>query len=126
MRWSARWPKWPAADRQQGLGHPRPDPAVGVRVSLDDFGTGFSQINYLRRFRFDEITLDRTLVRDMHDDLTAHAIVLGAVTFARGAGLAIVAEGIERREQADQLRDLGCTHGQGYLFGVPCPTASPA
>jgi diguanylate cyclase (GGDEF)-like protein len=98
---------------------------VGVRVSLDDFGTGFSQLSYLRRFRFDEIKLDRTLVHDMATDVMAYAIVVGAVTFAQTAGLAVVAEGIEERTQADRLRDLGCTHGQGYLFGAARPTASP-
>jgi diguanylate cyclase (GGDEF)-like protein len=99
---------------------------VGVRVSLDDFGTGFSQLSYLRRFRFDEIKLDRTLVHDMDTDVTAYAIIVGAVTFAQTAGLSVVAEGIEQRAQADRLRDLGCTHGQGYLFGAARSTASPA
>ncbi len=99
---------------------------VGVRISLDDFGTGFSQIGYLRRFRFDEIKLDRSLIRDMDQDRTARAIILGGAAFARSAELPLVAEGIERRSQADQLRDVGCTHGQGYLFGAPSPTASVA
>jgi EAL domain-containing protein (putative c-di-GMP-specific phosphodiesterase class I) len=97
---------------------------VGVRVSLDDFGTGFSQISYLRRFRFDEIKLDRVFVQDMDDDITANAIIAGAIAFARTAGLPIVAEGIENRAQADRLRERGCTHGQGYYFGAARPTAS--
>jgi diguanylate cyclase (GGDEF)-like protein len=97
---------------------------VGVRVSLDDFGTGFSQISYLRRFRFDEIKLDRTFIRDMDEDTTAYAIIAGAIRFAEAAGLDVVAEGIERRDQADRLRELGCTHGQGYLFGAARSTAS--
>jgi diguanylate cyclase (GGDEF)-like protein len=100
--------------------------ALGTRISLDDFGSGFSQLGYLRRFRFDEIKLDRTLVHDMDDDLSAFAIVKSAMTFASTAGLPVVAEGIETAEQRDRLRELGCTHGQGYLFGAPRPTASPA
>jgi EAL domain-containing protein (putative c-di-GMP-specific phosphodiesterase class I) len=91
---------------------------VGVRISLDDFGTGFSQINYLRRYPFDEIKIDQSFVRDMDKDITARAIIVGAIAFAREAGMTTVAEGIEHRWQADQLRDLGCTHGQGYLFGA--------
>jgi EAL domain-containing protein (putative c-di-GMP-specific phosphodiesterase class I) len=97
---------------------------AGVRLSLDDFGTGFSQINYLRRFHFDELKIDRTFVGDMEHNSTARAIIIGAIAFARAAGVTTVAEGIERRAQADQLRDLGCTLGQGYLFGAAAATAS--
>jgi diguanylate cyclase (GGDEF)-like protein len=98
----------------------------GVRISLDDFGTGFTQISYLRRFAFDEIKIDRSFVRDMERDIVARAIIVGTIGFALAAGLATVAEGVEQRDQADRLRELGCTHGQGYLFGAPSPTASPA
>jgi diguanylate cyclase (GGDEF)-like protein len=100
--------------------------AIGTRISLDDFGSGFSQLGYLRRFRFDEIKLDRALVHDMADDLSAYAIVKGAVTFANTAELPIVAEGIETAVQCDLVRELGCMYGQGYLFGSPRPAASPA
>jgi diguanylate cyclase (GGDEF)-like protein len=100
--------------------------AGGVRISLDDFGTGFSQINYLRQFRFDELKLARTFVADMLADRTARAIVVGTIAFARAAGVMIVAEGIEEQRQADLLLALGCTHGQGYLFGAAGPTAAPA
>lgn len=95
---------------------------VGARISLDDFGTGFSQVNYLRRYRFDEIKIDQSFVRDMDRIITARALIVGMIAFAREAGMAIVAEGIERRSQADRLRDMGCTHGQGYLFGAARPT----
>jgi EAL domain-containing protein (putative c-di-GMP-specific phosphodiesterase class I) len=60
----------------------------------------------------------------MDEDTTAYAIIVGAIRFAEAAGLDVVAEGIERREQADRLRELGCTHGQGYLFGAARATAS--
>lgn len=99
---------------------------VGVRISLDDFGTGFSQIGYLRRFRFDEIKIDRTFVHDMEDDVTARAIVTATIGFAQTVGLTIVAEGIERRTQADRLLALGATLGQGYLFGAARSAASLA
>jgi EAL domain-containing protein (putative c-di-GMP-specific phosphodiesterase class I) len=94
---------------------------IGARISLDDFGTGFSQINYLRRYRFDEIKIDQSFVRDMDHDITARALVVGTIAFAREAGMTIVAEGIEHRRHADRLRDRGCTHGQGYLFGAALP-----
>ena len=93
----------------------------GVRISLDDFGTGFSQINYLRQFEFDEIKIARTFVADMATTRTARAIVVGTVAFAREARVAVVAEGIESTEQAEQLRELGCEYGQGFLFGAPEP-----
>jgi EAL domain-containing protein (putative c-di-GMP-specific phosphodiesterase class I) len=96
----------------------------GVRISLDDFGTGFSQINYLRQFRFDEVKIARTFVTDMLSNKTARAIVIGTIAFAKAADVAIVAEGIEREEQAELLLELGCTHGQGYLFGAAGSTAA--
>jgi EAL domain-containing protein (putative c-di-GMP-specific phosphodiesterase class I) len=61
----------------------------------------------------------------MDTDVTAYAIIVGAVSLAQTAGLAVVAEGIEQRAQAERLRDMGCTHGQGYLFGAARSTASP-
>jgi diguanylate cyclase (GGDEF)-like protein len=100
--------------------------ASGIRISLDDFGTGFSQINYLRQFKFDEVKIARTFVTDMISNRTARAIIVGTIAFARAADVAIVAEGIERQEQADVLLELGCTHGQGYLFGAAGATAGPA
>jgi len=95
----------------------------GVRISLDDFGTGFSQINYLRRFDFDEIKIARTFVADMAGARTARAIVVGTIAFAREAGVSVVAEGVESAEQAERLAELGCDYGQGYLFGAAGPTA---
>ncbi len=100
--------------------------AGGVRIALDDFGTGFSQINYLRQFQFDELKLAGTFIADMLTNRTARAIILGTIAFARAAEVMIVAEGIEQQEQADLLLELGCTHGQGYLFGAAGPTAAPA
>jgi diguanylate cyclase (GGDEF)-like protein len=100
--------------------------AGGVQISLDDFGTGFSQINYLRQFRFDELKIARTFVTDMDSNTTARAIIVGAVAFAGAAAVRVVAEGIERPEQAEQLLELGCTYGQGYLFGEAGATAAPA
>jgi EAL domain-containing protein (putative c-di-GMP-specific phosphodiesterase class I) len=93
--------------------------ASGVRISLDDFGTGFSQINYLRQFDFDEVKIARTFVTDMDSNRTARAIVVGTIAFAREARVAVVAEGIESPEQSQTLTDLGCDLGQGFLFAKP-------
>lgn len=95
---------------------------LGARIALDDFGTGYSQINYLRRYRFDEIKVDQSFVREMDRNVTARAFIAGTIAFAREAQISVVAEGIEHRDQADRLRDMGCSHGQGYLFGAPRPT----
>jgi diguanylate cyclase (GGDEF)-like protein len=95
----------------------------GLRISLDDFGTGFSQINYLRQFDFDEIKIARTFVADMRANRTARAIVAGTVAFAHEAGVQVVAEGIETEEQAAQLLEMGCHLGQGFLFGAGGPSA---
>ena len=97
---------------------------LGVRIALDDFGTGYSQLPYLRRFDFDQIKIDQSFVATMDQDVRSRALIAGTVAFARMAGMSVVAEGIETREQAEQLRELGCTHGQGYLFGVA--TRSPS
>lgn len=94
---------------------------LGARIALDDFGTGFTQISYLRRFEFDEIKVDQTFVRDLHCNRIARAIVVGAIAFARAADMKIVAEGIERPDQAAALLEMGCTHGQGHLFGEALP-----
>lgn len=98
---------------------------TGVRISLDDFGTGFSQLSYLRRYPFDEIKIDRSFVTDLATDMAAYGIICGIAEVARITGMTCVAEGIETQEQADAVRAIGCTHGQGYLFGAARTTATP-
>ncbi|MEO9139136.1 MAG: GGDEF domain-containing protein, partial [Jatrophihabitans sp.] len=97
---------------------------TGVRISLDDFGTGFSQLSYLRRYAFDEIKIDRCFVTDLASDPMSYAIISGIVALARAARMTTVAEGIETQEQADAVRAIGCTHGQGFLFGAAQPAAT--
>ena len=94
---------------------------IGARIALDDFGTGFSQLSYLRQFWFDEIKIDRSFVTAMMRDVAARAIIVGVIAVAGYAGSEVVAEGVERPEQRAMLLELGCTHGQGYLFGAPGP-----
>jgi len=95
----------------------------GLRLMLDDFGTGYSSLSYLRRFPLDVLKIDRSFVagigRDEHDT----AIVAAIVQMARTLGLNVVAEGVERQEQLDVLRELGCDRVQGRLIAEPMPAA---
>ena len=94
---------------------------LGARIALDDFGTGFSQLSYLRQFWFDEIKIDRSFITAMMRDVAARAIIVGVIAVADYAGSEVVAEGVERPEQRAMLLELGCSYGQGYLFGAPGP-----
>jgi diguanylate cyclase (GGDEF)-like protein/PAS domain S-box-containing protein len=94
---------------------------MGVRIALDDFGTGYSSLSLLRQFPVDMVKIDRSFVEPMLTDRSAYAIVKAVLGMCHDMGLATVAEGIEREDQLDLLRRLGCSHGQGYLFGKPTP-----
>ncbi len=97
---------------------------LGVRVSIDDFGTGFSSMSRLRSLNVDEIKIDRSFVRSMLQDKADEAIVRSVVELARSLGLACVAEGIEDRDVYATLRRLGCDLGQGFLMAEPMPTTA--
>jgi EAL domain-containing protein (putative c-di-GMP-specific phosphodiesterase class I) len=94
---------------------------LGLRIALDDFGVGFSQLSYLLQFRFDELKIDRTFVSRIVTDRAARVIVASMITMARDLGLEVVAEGIEQPAQRDLVHRLGATYGQGYLFGEAGP-----
>jgi diguanylate cyclase (GGDEF)-like protein len=93
--------------------------AIGVRVALDDFGTGFSSLSYLTRFKFDSIKIDRSFVQRAADDPGIMAILRAIFQLAHSLELGVTAEGIELETQAWLIASLGCTKGQGYLFGRP-------
>ena len=95
--------------------------AMGVKIALDDFGTGWSSLAALRRYRVDVLKLDRSLVALIDRDVSAAAVTRAVVDMARALGHVVVAEGIERPEEAAALRALGCELGQGYLFSRPVP-----
>ncbi len=95
--------------------------ALGVAVSLDDFGTGFSSLSYLSGFGFDELKIDRQFVDAMTGDDRTLAIVQAMVALARSLDMTTVGEGVETEEQELLLRALGCARGQGYRFGRPEP-----
>jgi diguanylate cyclase (GGDEF)-like protein len=96
---------------------------VGVRISLDDFGTGFASFQHLKELEFDELKLDTGFVRDLGIDSATHVLVEGLLTMARGLGVQVVAEGVETAEQSQMLRALGCQIVQGYYYGRPAPFA---
>lgn len=91
----------------------------GVRISTDDFGTGFSSLSYLHRFPFDRLKIDRTFINKMDQDAKSGEIVRTILMLAQNLNIETVAEGIETQQQLAQLQQLGCSFGQGYLFSKP-------
>jgi diguanylate cyclase (GGDEF)-like protein len=92
---------------------------LGVRVLLDDFGTGYSSLAYLRRFPIDAVKIDRSFIGALHDEPDQRAIVEAIVRMAGALRLDVVAEGVERTEQLQELRAMGGERAQGYLFARP-------
>lgn len=97
---------------------------LGVTVSLDDFGTGFASVGYLRAFHFDKIKLDRSLTHAMLTDVQAQKVVQGTVLIAGSLSAEIIAEGVESEEEAQLMRLSGCHQLQGYYFGRPQAAAA--
>jgi diguanylate cyclase (GGDEF)-like protein len=98
------------------LGHIRD---LGVRVALDDFGSGYSSLSHLRRFPIDIVKIDKSFVDDVAHEGAESAIARGIIQLGKAMNIQTVAEGIEVDEQAEVLRTLGCELGQGYFFARP-------
>jgi diguanylate cyclase (GGDEF)-like protein len=95
--------------------------ALGIRIAMDDFGTGYSSLTYLQCFPFDKIKIDRSFVKDITENSGSLNIVRAVAALARGMGMMATAEGVEPREQLDQITSEGCTEMQGFLFSQPIP-----
>ena len=92
---------------------------LGIRLALDDFGTGYSSLSYLEQFPVDILKIDRSFVARMGEKGFRPVIARAVVQLGKGLGLVVVAEGIERPDQAVVLRRLGCSRGQGNLYAEP-------
>ena len=92
---------------------------LGVRVALDDFGAGHNSLDYVRRFPLDGLKIDRGFVHNLPHNRNDGVLVRALVTLAKGLGLVVVAEGVEREEQARALREAGCAYAQGFLYSRP-------
>ena len=97
--------------------------ALGIKISIDDFGTGYSNLSYLQRFAVDKLKIDQSFVRRLMNGPQDLAIVSAIIQIARSLQLVTTAEGIEDEAARQQLVDLGCEQGQGYLFAKPMPAA---
>jgi diguanylate cyclase (GGDEF)-like protein/PAS domain S-box-containing protein len=96
---------------------------IGISLSLDDFGTGWSSLSYLRKFPLDRIKIDRAFMRDIPSEPAAEAVVKSILSLGRNLGLDCVAEGVETRQQLDYLQKQKCTEMQGFLFSPALPSA---
>jgi len=95
--------------------------AMGIQIAIDDFGSGHSSLNYLKRLPIDLVKIDRSFVRDLPTDLSDVAIVGSVVAMTRELNLKVVAEGVETEEQLAFLKDRRCDVAQGFLFSRPVP-----
>lgn len=97
---------------------------MGVRVAMDDFGTGHSSLSYLKRFDIDTLKIDRSFVSELPHDPEDKAIATAIVAMGHSLHMKVVAEGVETEAQAQCLRELGCDEMQGYLLGRPMAPAA--
>src|SRR3546814_1528218 len=93
--------------------------STGVKVWLDDFGTGFSGLSHLRRVPIDGVKIDRSFVADVLRDPDDLALTTAIIAMAHSLGITVVAEGVEKEGQYDILRERGCDLAQGYWLGYP-------
>jgi len=100
--------------------------ALGVKLSIDDFGTGFSSLSYLRRFRVDTLKIDQSFIRNMLSEPDDASIALAVIALAHNLRMTAIAEGVETLEHVRVLRANGCDAMQGYYFSRPVPAAEMA
>lgn len=108
-------------DFDRGLSLLRRLKALGVRIAMDDFGSGYSSLTYLQAFPFDKIKIDRTFVLNLGCNTQSAAIIRAMISLGRGLDIPIVAEGVETQEQLNFLAEENCDQVQGYFLGRPAP-----
>jgi EAL domain-containing protein (putative c-di-GMP-specific phosphodiesterase class I) len=96
---------------------------LGVKFAMDDFGTGYSSLGYLLSFPFSKIKIDRSFIAGLSDKNNSRVIVRAVADLARNLSMGVTAEGVETDQQLKQIKMLGCTEMQGYLFSHPLPAA---
>lgn len=94
---------------------------MGIHISIDDFGTGFSSLSFLSRFPLNTIKIDRSFISELNHHTDGQAIVLTIIQLAQNLGLKVIAEGVETEAQLDFLRTKGCDEVQGFLLARPVP-----
>ena len=95
----------------------------GIEVSIDDFGTGFSSLSYLKQLDIDYLKIDLSFIINLTDDSSDKALVEAIIVMAHKLGMKSIAEGVETAAQRDQLAAYGCDYAQGYLYSRPVPAA---
>ena len=95
--------------------------ALGVRIALDDFGSGYSNLGYLQRFPLDKLKIDRTFVTALGSSANGGVIIQAIIALGRALGLSVLVEGVETEQQRVLLRLAGCDEMQGFLFARPAP-----
>ncbi len=93
--------------------------SLGVAIAIDDFGTGYSSLSYLSEFKFDKLKIDKSFIRNLENDTTGISIVKTIIGLGKALNVKITAEGVERINQAEILKSLGCDQVQGFLYGLP-------
>ncbi len=96
----------------------------GVSLALDDFGTGYSSFAYLKRFQVDILKIDRMLIKDIQESENDFTIAKAIVVMAHTLGIKVVAEGVETKEQAEMLKEIGCDYLQGFYYSKPASADS--
>ncbi|MEL0169862.1 MAG: EAL domain-containing protein [Pseudomonadaceae bacterium] len=110
------------SDPEEAIRHLQDLRDLGVDLSIDDFGTGYSSMAYLKRLPVNKIKLDRSFIQQIASDSREADLCAGIIALAHKLGLAVVAEGVETREQQDILAAMECDIFQGYLFSKPLPS----
>ncbi len=93
--------------------------SLGVAIAIDDFGTGYSSLSYLSEFQFDKLKIDKSFIRNLENDQTGISIVKTIIGLGKALNVKVTAEGVERINQAEILKSLGCDQVQGFLYGLP-------